>query len=1284
MQKIKQLYGNFLHLKVFIIFFTLSFNVSKASEIVINRNIEWQEKQSYSIGSSNNFVNFMTFNEASFSDETNFLPVYNELFNLNGDVLKHVKIEEIASESVDPSKIQSSKSIENNYKFWYNIAYERGKPKLIFHLIPVKQNFDGTISRLLKFKIIIDAYAELNSTAVILKKSASNSVLASGTWYKIATTSNGIHRIDYTMLKNMGINVENIDPRNISIYGNGAGMLPQSNAAYRTDDLAENAIIVNGEEDGKFNIGDFIAFYGQSQTDFWRFDKNSKKFSHQSNIYSDTTYYFLTIGSNKGKRVQKIPSASISDTIVSDYDYLYFYEQNKVNLIKSGKEWLGEEFDRLLQQDFSVNIPFLILGRSARFVSSVTGRSFVPSQFDVRVNGSTLITHYCEYVPASYDAPFTSGLKTSEAQFNPTTSSINIRYTFNKPYATSIGWLNYFELNARAELRNIQGNFTFRDVSSIRANQNTKFNIKSNGALNIWDISDPKNIFGINGTFEAASSTYSFVTNTDSLREFLAFDGGNYLSPKFIGIVANQNLHATSPCDLVIISHPNFIEEAERLATFHSEKQNLRVKVVDIFQIYNEFSSGSQDISAIRDFMRMMYKKNTNPADQPKYLTLLGRASFDYKNRSNPNTNFVPTFQSKDSYAPTGSYCSDDFFGLLDDNEGNWDQGSDVGELLDVGIGRLPVRTLDEARAVVDKSLNYYSSNSFGSWRSKIVFVGDDGDGGIHTFQADGLANRIMNNFKKLNVEKVFVDAYEEETSAGGKRSPDAQAAIVRAIDRGALIMNYTGHGGEVQWSKKRILNTDDIKSWNNFNSLAVFLTATCEFSRFDDPARQSAGEMVLTNPNGGGIALLTTVRLVYSGQNEILNSRFYDHVGFDSLSGLNPPSLGDIICKTKNSYTDKNTRNFTLLGDPALKLALPSWNISTTSINNIPAANFKDTLKAFQKVEITGAIKDKTGNISSDFNGEVYPTVYDKVSTYRTIANGTTNPPIDFLMQNNVIYRGKSSVTNGIFKFDFIVPKDISYKIDVGKISYYADNGTVDAYGNYNNTLIGGTSDSVAADMIGPQIKLFINDENFVNGGTSNQNPLFIAKITDEHGINTVGRGIGRDLTGVLDADNRKSIIMNDYYKATINTYQGGEVKYDFKNLTSGKHSIRFRAYDVYNNPSEANLDFVVANSENVELNNVLNYPNPFTNFTTFHFDHNRQDEEIDVQIQIFTVAGKLIKTFLLNNHIGTAHFDKIQWNGQDDFGYRLASGVYLYKVRVKAATGKPTEKFQKLVILN
>lgn len=1280
----------FLGLLILCLFSTFFTAFAQRESLIISKSIDWTAFEKTSPASSDG--QFLYAKNCFSEPSKNQIPVYVEVFNSKGKSLSAIKLLDYRLSPLPSVPEKWKKHIGSEPILEAQTLWERGEERMRIKFFPiVYQNGNYAIVKSFRFEWTTDvAHKPLNKQSF-----AAHSVLANGEWLKIAVMQSGVQRLDASFFKNAGFDISQINPKKISVYGSGGGMLAQAISTFRYDDLKENPCFFSGESDGVFNANDYLLFFGQAQNDIWKYSLTDKHYYHEGNIYSDTTYYFIRIGNstdNDGARVAINNSVVTTDTLVSDFDFLYVKEEEKYNLVKSGRNWVGQLFDLETNQGvLSLNIPGYNSSAPIFIRSSALARSFVNSQFDVSANGTFLLTHHMPAVPTDYEY-YACDPDIQNASFFSTDGSVNLQYSFNKPSSESIAWLDYVEIQTRANLRNSNGNFIFTDASAVGKGRTVKYQVQSPRNMRVWDITRISEPFEIIGNFDANQGQFQFAIASDSLRRFLLFDGTTFNRPINIGKVPNQDLHGLAAAEHIIIAHPAFMPQALKLAEFHQKNNSFRTVVVNVHDIYNEFSSGSQDISAIRDFIRLMFKKANTINDQPKYITLFGRASYDYKYRFSSNTNFIPTFESKASYNFTDSYNSDDYYALIDDNEGHWDSDTDPDEMLDVGIGRLPVKNSEEADIMLDKVEKYSSKEAYGDWRNRMVFVSDDEDNNEHQIQSNKMANNVLNNYMRFNVQKIFIDAYKEITGAGGKRNPDAQADIVRAVQKGCLMINYTGHGGEVGWSHKRILNTDDIQSWSNVNTLPLFITATCEFSRFDDPSRNAAGEMTLLNPNGGAIALLTTVRLVYVSDNNSLNNTFYQHCGIDSTSQLMPNYFGDIMRNTKNAYNSKNTRNFTLLGNPAIALAYPRYFVRPTSINKQILNGINDTIKALSHVEISGEIVKENGTLINDFNGVIYPTIFDKMTNYKTLANNLTSPQMDFQMQNNIIYKGKADVKQGKFSFSFIVPKDISYEFGKGKFSFYAHTDDMDASGYYDNFIVGGTGGATGSDKTGPSIQLYMNDKQFVNGGICGNSPEFIAVLKDSSGINTVGRGIGRNLMATIHtvslansttSSNDQSISLNDYYQSDINSYQSGEVHYHFNHLDAGKYELKMSAYDVYNNASESVLTFEVKGDEKMELDHVLNYPNPFTTNTSFHFDHNHAGEDLNVQVQIFTINGHLIKTLQQYIPQASAHVSTITWDGKDTYGDAIGKGVYVYKLRVQSASGKYSESIQKLVLL-
>ena len=792
-------------------------------------------------------------------------------------------------------------------------------------------------------------------------------------------------------------------------------------------------------------------------------------------------------------------------------------------------------------------------------------------------------------------------------------------------------------------------------------------------------------------------STFNFL---DSLnyKEYFASNGGTFLNAEFIGPVDFQNLHALEQADYLIVTHPNFLSQANRLADL-PRNEGLSVHVVTSYQIFNEFSSGGQDAAAIRLFTKMFYDRAASNAETaPKYLLLFGDGTYDPKNRVPDNNNFMLTYQVLGSENHISAMVTDDFYGMLDDNEAI--TGSD---LLDIGIGRILASTLTQAEQQVDKIEHYLkngsdlfansgascclednSLNTFGDWRQKYIQVADDEESGYFiNNDTEPQYLYTKQNHNEMNCDKLYLDAFPQQTSAGGQRYPDVVDAITNRVQRGALILNYVGHGGEVGLAEERVVTIPQINSWNNINALTLFVSATCEFTKYDDPSRVSAGEWASLNPSGGAIALMTTTRSVYFGVNTTTGNKFFQNV-FNRNPDGTPLAFGDIVMRTKNETgTSDNKRSFTLIGDPALKIALPGLNVVTDSINGIAPQIAIDTIRALSKVVIKGHIEDHLGNSVTGLNGVLTPSIFDKIKLQKTLGQDIFSPEIEYELQRNVIYKGKVSISNGAFEFSFVIPKDIALNFGKGKISYYGYANQVDAGGYDTSFVIGGIDQNGISDNEGPEISLFLNDENFVTGGQTDFEPILLAKIFDENGVNTVGNGIGHDITAILDGNSSEPFILNDFYVADLDSYQSGELRFQFDGLTPGPHTLEFKIWDVNNNSSKSMIEFVVVDDQNLSLQNVLNYPNPFTTSTEFMFEHSFACNELEVQIQIFTVSGKLVQT--INEYIPTQGFrvNQIFWDGTDNYGDQLAKGVYIYRVKVKDANGQTAEKTEKLVIL-
>jgi len=1114
-----------------------------------------------------------------------------------------------------------------------------------------------------------------------------NSVLSSGIWAKIALKETGVYKIDVGFLSGLGFSTSNLPSESIRLFGNSNGMLSENNADIPIDDLQETPVFVVDGGDGIFNGTDYLLFYANSP-DRWLKDSVNKRFIHQKNIYTDSSYYFLTIGGVQKKIISSQVSSSTT-IIANSFNERFFHELDTVNLLSSGKDWYGEEFanapGKLLTRNFSVVLPGLQATNPVTLISECISRSVnADSRFDIRINNQMVRQINIASTGAGIYDLFAQQAQ-QPVQYFANQENLQISYTYSSSGFNAQGWLNWFELHTRNNLSiPPSGRLLFRDWNSV-GNAVCEFVISNtNNTTQVWEITNPLSPVIMQGFF--ASGELRFKNDANRLREYIAFNPANALIPVAKGRIQNQNLHNVQPVDYLIITHSLLLSQAERLAAFHRQKKKLRVLVVTTEQIFNEFSSGSQDPVAVRDFVKMYFDKfSGNPANKLKYLLLFGDASFDYKNRIGNNTNIVPAYQSKVSLDPLSTYISDDFFGFLSDDE-DINSGT-ITNLLDIGIGRIPAKNTEEAKNYVDKVEKYFSKESFGSWRTNISFIADDEDNNLHIDDAELVTASVSAVNPIFNIEKIYLDAYKQESGSGGSRYPLVNESINNKIFNGTLLVNYIGHGGAARLAEEVVLDQQMINGWNNQARLPLFVTATCDFAPFDNPFINSIGENIILRPKTGGIGLMTTTRLVFSFSNRIMNNN-YMRFALEQDANGNYKSLGEAIMSAKN-YTYQssgdiiNNRKFVLLGDPALTLAFPKFKIITTKINSTSFPGQTDTLSAGEKASIEGQLIDNNGILLTGFNGTIYPVVYDKPQTIITLGNDPGSKQIGFQQLSTILFKGKASVSNGKFRFEFTVPRDINFQYGNGKISYYAEDGSIDGGDYFKNFIIGGSFGIANSDKEGPVIKAWLNDEKFVNGSIVNQAPILILKLADSSGINTSGTGIGHDITFTIDNNTNKYYVLNDYFEADLDNYRQGKLKFQLPQFEPGPHAIRIKAWDVLNNSTELVIEFIVVTDEDLFVSHILNYPNPFTSKTKFWFEHNKPGQDLNVQIQIFTLSGRVIKTIQKTINMPGNRSSEIEWDAKDEFGDKVARGVYLYKVRINCQGSKPRYFIERLVVL-
>ncbi len=1263
-----------------------SINTNNSQQFVI----EWNEPSPIVIPSGG-IKQVLNFERAIHVADYSYLPLYP--VKIPDKEIYDIKIILIQTANLSQAEIDliEFKEFSNTPLIRSNTILSGGAAGTKVWILPFYlDSISGKLKKVLSFSL---SYEEKDSgigkESIYRKSDPFESVLSSGEWYKISLTEDGVYQINFDFLVSLGINPAAIDPRNIRIFGNGGYLLPQKNDEPVPDDLEENSVVVVGEDDGQFNQGDYILFYGLSPHKL-QFKQVSEGYyvDYVNNIYSDTSFYFLNISDTPGLRIIDKENSGDNYPLIQSFDQLLKYELDQLNILKSGREWYGEKYDLKTTYDYEFETPGLTENEELKIISSVMAASYNSSYFELEVNGFTVGQQQMDVIPETRYGikgkvrTDTFSISTSIFPANTDILHLKMRYVKGSSNDLSAGYLDFFNIWCKRDLAIYETQTHFQSIESLK-NPLSTFSIADNGSENyIWEITDP--FHPINQEYSTENGSSLFGTETSQLKKFVIFSESNLLQPHPEGKVTNQDLHGRSTPEFIIITHPDFKMAADRLKN-HREQRGMTAEVVTTDQIYNEFSSGAQDISAIRNFIKFRYD-NGSGTNALKYVMLLGRGSYDYKDRVESNTNFIPTYESRNSLHPIYSYSSDDYYGFMDDGEGEWEESFLGDHIMDISVGRIPVITSFEASDVVNKIIIYESDpRCFGPWRNDIYFVADDGDGtdGIrHSNDAEKLSVMVDTSYSNFNIGKIYVDAFPQIIEPNYQESPEARKAVDDAIKSGALIMNFTGHGNEFQWTSEKILDNSMVTRWENLYQLPFFVTATCEYGRHDDPGLRSGAEYAMINKRGGVVGLVTTSRPVFASTNYILNRAFYGQV-FRKVEGKYQ-TIGEVSKNTKNeSLNGSVNRNFSLLGDPSMKLAYPDQNVVIEKINEIPLETQVDTLKALKNVKVSGKIINSNQAHLTDFNGVLTAAVYDKKELAETL--GTEDPVMQYEIRKSLIFKGDVSVVNGNFEFQFVVSKNISYEIGDGKISLYAvnDKEDLDAAGSNIDIPVGGITDDFVLDELAPEIEMYLEDTTFTDGELTSDHPRLIAHLYDESGINITQSEISQGI--VANMDDEVDYTLNNFYKADIDDYRGGTLTYQFTELEEGQHYVTLRVWDTHNNMAEEYLEFIVGESHELVIKNLLNYPNPFRDETTFSFEHNRSGQDLEIIIQIYSRNGSLVRIIEGETVNSEFRVNDIKWDGRGGSGKKLESGIYIYRVYVRSLVdGAKNEDFEKLVIIN
>ena len=1114
---------------------------------------------------------------------------------------------------------------------------------------------------------------------------AYHSVLREGTWTRLSVTQEGVYKLDYPTLQAMGIDMETLNPNQIRVFGNPSGALPEKNGVARYDDLTEMALYVSGVEDGTFDEDDFVLFYGQEPT---RWNLNGDNYERDRNYYSDTTYYYLCADSGiDGLRVEEKASLPFEDatTIVTEYPDFQWHEEELMSPYNIGRNWFGE---MLSSQDPEMHLDFvfpnLVTDKALSFNAVVMGRNKSGAMhYSLRISDNLLVNNATIVKPGEN---YYGTLATSGGQFFLDSDTARLTLSINPEETKSTLYFDYIEIYAWRLLKCTDNMFPFRfKPSQLSAEKSAVWVQNVNSQQWLWDVSNP--LVPVKQLGRLSANNFVFGIDEKVEKRYFMFDPSKALTVPSWTSVANQDLHAITDADMLIITDRRLWQQAQELADFHAEKDDMLSVVVDVKEIYNEFSTGTPDPTGIRDFIRMVYHRS---AGNLKYVSLFGRASFDSRDLNGYNLNLVPCYEMKEKPNHEISFCTDDYFALMDDAEGEGCTGH-----VDLGVGRIPAATPEEAEVALRKIKHYYDlSTTFGEWKTNHLFVSDDQTSDY--VENNEIYEMIMDTIEPaLNRNKIYCGVYKKINTSAGERFPQVTADMLRAFDDGLLTMTYTGHGGVIALAEERIFGTTEIASLTNYDRMPFVFTATCEFSKYDNPLLVSAGEQLFMQHNGGAIAMMTTCRPTY-GIHNVRLGKCLTQVLYQRDNEGKPLRFGDIarIAKANNLNFSNNSSlpsslslniRMVLFGDPALRLAIPEEKVKTLKINGKNISNDEIVLHAMSMVNVEGEITTYDGRPDTQFNGELWVRLFDKKITMKVpYSNKESDGTKTVKYHKDVIYKGKVSVRNGKFTIAFQMPKDINIDYDAPRFSYYAYDSIrgIDAMGYFDNLTLGGIDPTMVADNEGPKISFYWNDPSFTNGDVVDCEGTLFADLYDAQGIYHYDFSLGRNIMLNGNASGYDNLLLNDLYEPAIDDFRRGRVVLPVSDLTPGSYRFDLKVWDTQDNPSEASLWLVVGEEADVFLAQVRNYPNPFSEETYFTLAHHGDDGEFDLCIEIFDLLGRRVNRIIKRVSSTGGAFEPVRWDGRDQNGSSLRNGIYTYRFTLTDDNGYSRSVSQRMVL--
>ena len=1118
---------------------------------------------------------------------------------------------------------------------------------------------DSKMFRVTSLQISAKAVQEVSQAQNYKMLNADNSLPQNGHRFEVEKT--GIYKLTGRFLKRIGVSIKDVNPSTLKIYGKGGQMLPLLNSEGTDVGMHENPLLLVGMEDGLIENDDYLLFYAYGH-DNW-----SGESSTFNNLYHDAAHYILSYGGTAGKRVQIFSSESqLSDPITSA-EVILHHEQDLSNIAGMGRRWFGESFYGSSEQDFVFTLDNRVEATEVDVTVAAAGVSDNLSKMKVTIGNAS---ESVSFSPKQNLTRATLGSKT--LSLIPNNDELKMSITYDSPVDNAaIAYLDYLKVAYDRKLTGSSGQFGFRPQSvaaHLAENADAVWEQTSDGNIKVYLPGEQGVVF----TPENTENDFRLYTSLDTYTPSRSRYGDDYQSP-------NLRTMLEDDLEYIIITAAEFAEEAERLANHHRNFSGLNTIVLTLDQIYDDFSAGNTDIAALRNAIRHAYKANPS---ELKYVCLFGDTSFDYKDRIANNNNIVPTFYSLNSFHVANSYMSDDFYAMMDEGEGSLGSG----DVMDLAVGRMLFDTPLGARTAVNKAIEYCLS--YGDWQNSFTLLSDDPDKDWEVSiqqELDGLGDVLAVNKPFINVTKIHSDAYKQVVTAAGDRYPSVTEALENQINLGTLVVNYFGHGGEEGLAHEFIYDKNLAQRLYHPGRYPLFVTSTCEFSRFDNPNLLTAGEMTYANPSGGAISLISTTRQIFVtngiNYNNILSKHLFAY-GSDEY-----PSMAEALRLAKREFSGTAQKRIVFyIGDPALRLSVPGSSVALTQLNGANLETLSDEqqqLRALDKVRLSGEVLDVSGTVSSNFNGEAVVTVFDK-AIEKTTLNNNGHGTMDFTALGNVIFKGNTLVTNGTFDIEFVVPKDISLPVGAARISLYAyDPDSQSSVTGHNVDInIGGLNPNPSVDNTGPEIALYLNDRNFSSGDQTGPSSTLLVDLFDENGINTSG-GLGHELLAVLDGLTQNPIILNNYYKTDLGDFRSGSVSYLLNNLSPGPHTLTLTAWDTHNNPSSKQIEFTVSDSNQITIEKLYTVPNPFRNQTRFWIEHNKPRELLEATLTVHDMMGKKVWEQQQNIFSGDNTNSEIIWDGRASDGSILNKGVYLGTILLKSTLSNTSQSKSHRIIL-